>query len=260
MAAATVRFAGPLALRLNPRHLKPSQVGYTVRFDDCSCAATKIKCVRSRPSDAGSPCFVCRRSAPPPSQARRRRTTGISRTAASSESASRTPSSGVPLRDDPLPLAMLTQEPRRRGHRKAGPTDPFLLRVHARSRYSVVVLDEAHERSLNTDILFGLLKGLVRSEHKVRPDFSLRGEPYIALLRPGLIRAGVSIYAGSVPSGPSEAGRHLRHPGRRKIQARAFLPEQWRCNQLPRSPRLSHARGRRAGRGARATRRRCWRL
>lgn len=31
------------------------------------------------------------------------------------------------------------------------------------SNYGVVILDEAHERTLDTDILFGLLKGIMEA-------------------------------------------------------------------------------------------------
>ena len=41
-------------------------------------------------------------------------------------------------------------------------TDGMLLREammdHKLEKYSVVILDEAHERTLNPDILFGLIK------------------------------------------------------------------------------------------------------
>lgn len=42
--------------------------------------------------------------------------------------------------------------------------DPML------KRYSVVLLDEAHERTMNTDVLFGLLKQLQRTH---RPDLRI---------------------------------------------------------------------------------------
>jgi pre-mRNA-splicing factor ATP-dependent RNA helicase DHX15/PRP43 len=67
----------------------------------------------------------------------------------------------------------------REGHRTDGlllrryMTDGMLLREamndHMLSRYSTVILDEAHERTLATDILMGLLKDIA----KRRPDLKI---------------------------------------------------------------------------------------
>lgn len=41
-------------------------------------------------------------------------------------------------------------------------TDPFL------SKYGIVILDEAHERTLSTDILFGLIKEVMQKRKDLK--------------------------------------------------------------------------------------------